>query len=66
MSTNLPHPRAAVAYLDLREPEVPVWDRSYTILRGDTLVMNFKGNPRDADGRVFAMNWKTGEMILVR
>jgi hypothetical protein len=66
MSTNSPHPHAAFAYFDLREPEVPVLDRSYTVLRGDTFMMNFKGDLRGADGRVFVMNWKTGEMILVR
>jgi hypothetical protein len=66
MSTNSHHPLAALAYFDLREPEMPIYDNSYTVMHEDILAMIFKANDRAFDGKAFAMNWKTGEIVLVR
>jgi hypothetical protein len=66
MSTNSNHPLAALAHFDLREPEMPIYDRSYTAMHEDILMMIFKANDHPFDGKAFAMNWKSGEMVLVR
>lgn len=65
ISSNSPHPLAATAYMDFREPEVPISYPSFTFLQEDILLVIFKRDLPDDDGRVFALNWQTGEMILV-
>lgn len=64
MSTNSPHPLAANPYLDFREPDVPVSEPSFTCMYDDTVMMIFKPASSERDGRVFALNWKTGELLL--
>jgi hypothetical protein len=44
---------------------MPVKENSYTIMHEDILMMIFKADNRALDGRAFAMNWKTGKMLLV-
>jgi hypothetical protein len=67
ISTNSPHPLAAHACLELREPEVTVGDTSFTMTLYDSIYLMIS-KPEDyrLDGKAFAMNWKTGEMVLVR
>jgi len=66
MSTNSRHPLAAHDHFDLRAPAFPASDFSLTTLNDTVLLMIFHTSLFERNGTIFAMDWKTGEMILVR